>query len=88
MKIRSIYIKSFGKLKNLNLEFQDGLNIIYGSNESGKSTIQHFLKAMFYGMNSQKRAIADNERKRFIPWNDTRAGGQLIFQDEWKGICH
>lgn len=82
MKIRSIYIKSFGKLKNLNLEFQDGLNIIYGSNESGKSTIQHFLKAMFYGMNSQKRAIADNERKRFIPWNDTRAGGQLIFQDE------
>lgn len=82
MKIKNIYIKSFGKLKDLNLDFNDGLNIIYGSNESGKSTIQHFIKTMFYGMNSQKRAIADNERKKYIPWYDNRAEGRLTFQDE------
>lgn len=82
MKIKNIYVKSFGKLKDLNLDLQEGLNIIYGSNESGKSTIQHFIKAMFYGMNSQKRTIADNERKRFIPWDDSRAAGRLSFQDE------
>lgn len=85
MKIKNIYVHSFGKLKDLNLDLQEGLNIIYGSNESGKSTIQHFIKAMFYGMNSQKRAIADNERKKYMPWDNSRAGGRLTFQDE-KGI--
>ena len=47
MKIKNIYIKSFGKLKDLNLGIQEGLNIIYGSNESGKALFRILLKLCF-----------------------------------------
>ena len=33
-------------------------------------------------MNSLKRSIADNERKKFIPWDESRAAGRLTFEDE------
>jgi uncharacterized protein YhaN len=82
MRIKSIHIKSFGKLKNLSLNLYPGLNIIYGSNEAGKSTTQHFIKAMLYGMNSQKKAIRENDRRRFLPWDGGRAEGRLVFEDD------
>ncbi|WP_163192504.1 ATP-binding protein [Clostridium thermarum] len=82
MKIKSLYVKSFGKLKDFNLELNPGLNIIYGSNEAGKTTLQHFIKAMFYGMNSQKKSIRENDRRRFLPWDTGRAEGKLAYIDD------
>ncbi|WP_147590050.1 ATP-binding protein, partial [Clostridium polynesiense] len=46
MIIEKIRIKSFGKLKNKDLNLKPGINIIYGENEKGKSTIQGFIKVM------------------------------------------
>lgn len=82
MIIKQLDIKSFGKLKEVNIELNPGLNVIYGSNEAGKSTMQHFIKAMLYGMNSQKKNIRDNDRRRFMPWEGSRAEGRLIFEDD------
>ena len=82
MIIKKLNIKSFGKLKNIKIQLKPGLNIIYGTNEAGKSTMQHFMKAMFYGMNSLKKNIRDNERKRFMPWDGSRTEGSLIFEDD------
>ena len=40
MKIKSVSCRQFAGLRNLKpVQFQDGLNIIYGPNESGKSTL-------------------------------------------------
>ena len=44
MKINKIKINSFGKLRNKEIEFKNGINILYGENESGKSTIMNFIK--------------------------------------------
>ncbi len=44
MIIKKINVKSFGKLKNKEIELKDGLNIIYGENESGKKYITIFHK--------------------------------------------
>ncbi|OPJ61677.1 ATP-binding protein [Clostridium oryzae] len=82
MIIKSITIKKFGKLKEYELNFREGLNIIYGENEAGKSTIQNFIKAMFYGMNSQKKNISENIRKKYLPWDGERAAGKIVFCDD------
>ena len=48
MILRELYLISFGKFqKRFNLE--EGLNILYGENESGKTTIHNFIDGMFYG---------------------------------------
>ncbi len=83
MIIKSIYVSSFGKLKNYSLELNDGLNSIQENNGWGKSTIAVFIKSMFYGLNDSKRSIEENERLKFRPWNSTeKFGGNLVFV--WK----
>ena len=66
MRIDSIYIESFGKFKNYSLDFHDGMNIIYGDNESGKSTIMAFIEMMFYGRTAQEKStdIGKSLRKK------------------------
>ncbi|MFZ5968031.1 MAG: ATP-binding protein [Bacillota bacterium] len=82
MKIQKIKIGNFGKLENVQLDFTPGLNIIYGENEAGKSTLQAFMKAIFYGMDCGKKDIKENERKKYLPWNGKQASGELHFLDE------
>ena len=49
MRINNFKINGFGKLKDKQIDLKDGINIIYGENESGKSSILKFISAMFYG---------------------------------------
>jgi len=79
MIIKSIKIDGFGKHKNLSVNFSQGLNIVYGFNEVGKSTLQAFIKAMFYGLVSRTRNIADNPRKKYTPWKSEYMGGEIVF---------
>lgn len=82
MIITKLRIKNFGKLKELEIQLGEKLNIIYGTNEAGKSTVLAFLKAMLYGMNSQKKALRDNDRLRFQPWDGDFGEGELYFREE------
>ncbi len=82
MKLKKCYISSFGKLSDFTYEFSNGLNVINQENGWGKSTLATFIKAIFYGLNGSKHSIADNERKKFRPWNSTeKFGGYVEF--EW-----
>ena len=49
MIIERVYIESFGALKDLDLSFDRGINILEGGNESGKSSVAAFVRFMFYG---------------------------------------
>lgn len=81
MKIRKCYIENFGKLHQFEYEFSEGLNVINQSNGWGKSTFAAFIKAMFYGFDtSNKRAISENERKKYYPWQGGKFGGNLEFE--------
>ena len=53
MTFESLYIKSFGKLNGKRINFGEGVNIIEGANESGKSTICAFIQFIFYGLPSK-----------------------------------
>ena len=54
MIIKNIKINNFGKLENKELQFGDNINLIYGENESGKSTLLKFISSMFYGVSKTK----------------------------------
>ncbi len=71
MTIVEIYIKNFGKLKDFRLSPAENLNIIYGENEAGKSTILAFIRQMLYG---------GRDRRRYMPRDGSVCSGTLTFQ--------
>ena len=76
MTFESLYIGSFGKLSDVKFDFSDGVNIIEGVNESGKSTVCAFIRFMFYGLPS-----GSEEKMRCISWRTSNAVGSLTFSD-------
>ena len=84
MKIKKIYIAAFGGLKDFTLDINDGLNVIYGNNEDGKSTVFAFIKAMFYGTGRNTKSISDSVRLKFTPWDGATMGGRIFFENEGK----
>lgn len=77
MIISAIHIQSFGKINDLTLDLTNGINILTGGNESGKSTICNFIKFIFYGLPSKSE-----EKQRLISWDTSRAAGYVIFKDD------
>ena len=72
MKILDIYINGFGKFHGRNLTFQNGLNIVYGKNEAGKSTIHTFIRGMLFGIERQRgRASKNDLYTMFEPWENS-----------------
>lgn len=89
MKIREINIKNFGKLSDKRIRFDDGINIIYGENESGKSTIHTFIKSMLFGMERGRGRAANNDTFiQYEPWeNSNYYAGTLKIESGEKEFC-
>lgn len=81
MIIREANIGKFGKLENQKYQFAPQINVIYGANESGKSTLMQFLKAMLFGLEKTRVRKTLNTYNRYEPW-DTPAYfyGSMIFE--------
>lgn len=83
MRIIRCQVSSFGNLNNVVFDFNKGLNCIKEDNGYGKSTLTVFIKSMFYGLESTKKSIENNERIKYRPWNSIeKFGGSIDF--EWK----
>lgn len=89
MKIKEIEIKNFGKFSNQRFVFRDGIQVFYGENEFGKSTIYGFLKAMLFGMERGRGKAAHNDAfSRFEPWeNPNEYAGTMRFSCGEKTFC-
>ena len=63
MKINDLKINSYGKLKNKDITLKNGINVIYGENERGKSTLLNSIVNLLYGTSKNKRGkdISDYE---------------------------
>lgn len=78
MIINKIHIISFAGLKDKTIDLTDEINLIYGENEKGKSTIQNFIRIWLYGMNSKRsKDIKNNDRVRYMPVNGDKIRGEL-----------
>lgn len=80
MIINKLHIENFGKLHNIDLNFNDNLNQIIKENGWGKSTLAMFIKAMFYGMPAKTRGDDfKSERTKYMPWQGGNYGGYIEF---------
>lgn len=88
MKIEKLQIHNFGKIHGLQMELCDGLNVFSGKNESGKTTIYHFLKSMLYGLPRKRgRGAANDSFSRYEPWeNPYSYGGTVWFEQAGEKI--
>lgn len=70
MYIKKAELTNFGKFHQKTISFSSGLNVVYGENESGKSTLHSFLVAMLFGLEKQRgRAGKADRYQRCEPWN-------------------
>jgi DNA repair exonuclease SbcCD ATPase subunit len=83
MTLNELTIRGFGKFHDRTFTFSDGINILYGKNESGKSTLHSFLRAMLFGMERARgRAAKTDFFAHFEPWfGDGAYGGTLKFTE-------
>ncbi|MCD7955432.1 MAG: AAA family ATPase [Lachnospiraceae bacterium] len=74
MEIQELILKKYGRFSDHHITFRSGINIIYGGNETGKTTIHSFIKAMFFGLNRARgRAAKMDEYQIRQPWDSPGA---------------
>ncbi|MBQ5886393.1 MAG: AAA family ATPase, partial [Clostridia bacterium] len=82
MYIKHLKIEAFGVLRDREVELSDGLNIIEGANESGKSALAMFIKFMLYGLSGKTTGGELSERRRYVNWETGTAAGSMTVSGE------
>lgn len=80
MKIKKLSIASFGKIKDKTFFLGDGLNVVYGNNESGKSTIVSFIRYMLFGFHGRRGGKEPTQEEKYSPWDNTAVSGSMDFE--------
>ena len=84
MIIKKYSCRRFAGLKDKELEFEGGLNVILGPNEAGKSTVIEGIHSVLF-MKSRLMKRDSNFRDRFMPLPDGDSiDGTLIIDDNRK----
>ena len=82
MKILSLHIVAFGKLKDVSLQFKGGVNVIKQANSFGKTTVAGFIRAMLYGL-APARSKDTNNVSHFAPWGSAdKFGGSMVVEHD------
>lgn len=77
MYIEKLHIDTFGKLSDVDIELDAGMNIIKGANESGKSTLAAFIKFVLYG-------VSGKEKDSVMSWRTGGAAGSMTVNSDGK----
>ena len=80
MKVNKIKINSYGKLKDKEINLKDGINVIYGKNEAGKSTLLRFIINSFYGISKNKKGKEYSDYDRYKPWVTEEFSGNIEYE--------
>jgi uncharacterized protein YhaN len=81
MKLLELSIDGFGVHRRLRLAPLDpSLNVIVGPNESGKSTLCEFVRALFFGFDTTRRSRPGGGRHE--PLRGGRHGGTAVLESE------
>lgn len=82
MRICKLLLRNFGKFSDKEITLSEGINILYGENESGKSTIHTFIRSVLFGMERGRgRAAVNDTFSRYEPWdNPNYYSGKMSFE--------
>ncbi len=78
MQIKNLKINQYGNIENKELDFKK-FNIVYGKNESGKSTLLNFILSSFYGISKNKNGKFESDYDRYNPWNQNEFSGNINY---------
>ena len=79
MKIDKLKINSYGRIENKDIELKQGINIIKGYNEAGKSTLLSFINSILYGIDKKKQNSYISEFDRYMPWISDDFSGSVKY---------
>ncbi|RSD29272.1 ATP-binding protein [Mesobacillus subterraneus] len=82
MKLIELHIYGYGKLEDRVIESLDQLQVFYGENEAGKSTIMSFIHSILFGFPAKQSA-----ELRYQPKHHSKYGGKIKASFENKGIA-
>lgn len=86
MIIKDIQLINFGKFNHKAMPLEQGLNIIYGENEAGKTTLHTFIRGMLFGIEKQRgKASGRDIYTKYEPWENP-SNYQGIMHIECDGI--
>lgn len=80
MNINELKINAYGKIKDKRYILDRNINIIYGKNEAGKSTILNFITNSFYGISKNKNGKEYSDFDRYKPWNGEFFSGKIEYE--------
>ena len=80
MKINNLKINSYGKIKNKEINLKNGINIIYGKNEAGKSTLLNFIFNSFYGISKNKKGKIFSDFEKYKPQEGDEFSGKIEYE--------
>lgn len=86
MKIQNIKINNYGNLKQKEINLQNNINIIYGKNETGKSTLLNYIKNIFYGISKNKNGKELSDYEKYLPWTGEEFSGKIKYELNNKNI--
>lgn len=82
MKIKNIKVNAYGNIENKVINLEEGINIIHGANESGKSTLLNYIISIFYGISRNKDGKALSDYEKYKPWNSNEFSGRISYKLE------
>ena len=78
MRILDLHIDGFGKFHDLSVSFDKDLNVVYGKNEAGKSTLHTFIRCMLFGLERGRGRAARGDLYSKYPFINSTA---------WDCVC-
>ena len=82
MQLLELHIYGYGKLENVKISNLNHLQVFYGENEAGKSTIMSFIHSILFGFPTKQQS-----ELRYEPKRNSKYGGLIKASFKDKGIA-
>ncbi|TMU88195.1 hypothetical protein FGG79_08880 [Bacillus sp. BHET2] len=80
LKLLELHIYGYGKIENKHYRLGD-IQLFYGENEAGKSTIMSFIHSILFGFPTKQQSLL-----RYVPKSSSTYGGKLLCEIDSHGI--